>query len=382
MSGVLVVAGHALRESLRRRVFAVVVVPHARLRRPLRVGRERAVQGRHRLRRQRVRPRRAHAGGRHPARPRHVRHALPRRRAGRLPHALRRSAATPRRGLLQPLIVRPLGRRQYLAGRFLAAASVAFTYVAVVYAGAVVVTGVDRRLVAAVARRRRPAPGARGRRGRGAVAAGLDLPHRDRQRDRRAHDLRRGLLAGLLGSIGDALNSHTLQTIAEHGSWALPFEALYRDALRLLVAGHPRRHRRDRPARTARRLARRRRAPAAVDRRLPGPRGRRGRVRLRPPRPYQFVPRRRPGHAETSRALASLRAPRAPGIAGAQTAATRAEGAFSASRCLGRLRHAPSRCRSRPGLPPDASAARAALSPISSSSEPSGLVSGLAPPCS
>ena len=32
-------------------------------------------------------------------------------------------------GLLQPLIVRPLGRHQYLAGRFLAAATVAFTYV-------------------------------------------------------------------------------------------------------------------------------------------------------------------------------------------------------------------------------------------------------------
>ena len=46
------------------------------------------------------------------------------------------------RGLLQPLIVRPLGRRQYLAGRFLAAATVAAAYVLIVYAGAVVVTGV------------------------------------------------------------------------------------------------------------------------------------------------------------------------------------------------------------------------------------------------
>src|SRR6185312_7550553 len=46
------------------------------------------------------------------------------------------------RGLLQPLIVRPLGRRQYLAGRFLAAASVSGAYVLTVYAGGVVVTGV------------------------------------------------------------------------------------------------------------------------------------------------------------------------------------------------------------------------------------------------
>jgi len=44
-------------------------------------------------------------------------------------------------GLLQPLIVRPLGRRQYLAGRFLAAATVSGAYVLIVYAGAVVVTG-------------------------------------------------------------------------------------------------------------------------------------------------------------------------------------------------------------------------------------------------
>ena len=44
-----------------------------------------------------------------------------------------------------------------------------------------------------------------------------------------------GLLGGLLGSVGDALNSHTLQTIANTSSWLLPFEALYRDALRVLV---------------------------------------------------------------------------------------------------------------------------------------------------
>ena len=49
----------------------------------------------------------------------------------------RRVRGDAERGLLQPLIVRPLGRRQYLAGRFLAAAAVAFVYVVVVYAGAV-----------------------------------------------------------------------------------------------------------------------------------------------------------------------------------------------------------------------------------------------------
>jgi hypothetical protein len=48
-----------------------------------------------------------------------------------------------------------------------------------------------------------------------------------------------GLLVGLLGSIGDALNSDTLQKIANTSSWILPFEALYRDALRLLVQDIP-----------------------------------------------------------------------------------------------------------------------------------------------
>ena len=71
-----------------------------------------------------------------------------------------------------------------------------------------------------------------------------------------------GLLAGLLGSIGDALDSDTLQTISNTASWALPFEALYRDALRVLVRRDPRRHRGDRPTRPARRLPRR--GPAAV----------------------------------------------------------------------------------------------------------------------
>jgi hypothetical protein len=40
-----------------------------------------------------------------------------------------------------------------------------------------------------------------------------------------------GLVAGLLGQIGEALNSETLQTVANRTSWALPFEALYQDAL-------------------------------------------------------------------------------------------------------------------------------------------------------
>jgi ABC-2 type transport system permease protein len=143
------------------------------------------------------------------------------------------------RVLLQPLIVRPLGRRQYLAGRFLAAATVSGAYVLLVYAGAVVMTGAlgdwwptdpvgaGIRLAAAVV-----------------VVAALALLG-SIFLSANANGIAvlmvfgAGLLAGLLGSIGDALNSHTLQTIANTSSWLLPFEALYRDALRVLVAEVP-----------------------------------------------------------------------------------------------------------------------------------------------
>jgi Cu-processing system permease protein len=142
-------------------------------------------------------------------------------------------------GLLQPLIVRPLGRNQYLAGRFLAAAAVAFVYVGVVYAGAVVVTGIagdwwPERPVAAGLRLALAMIVVAGLSLLGSIflssiANGIGV----------LMIFGAGLLAGLLGSIGDALNSHTLQTIANTASWVLPFEALYRDALRLLVQDIP-----------------------------------------------------------------------------------------------------------------------------------------------
>ena len=39
-----------------------------------------------------------------------------------------------------------------------------------------------------------------------------------------------GIVAGLLGTIGAALNAHTVQTVAHVMSLALPFEGLYRPA--------------------------------------------------------------------------------------------------------------------------------------------------------
>src|SRR5262249_47332741 len=44
-----------------------------------------------------------------------------------------------------------------------------------------------------------------------------------------------GLTAGLLGQIGEGLNSETLQDVARVASWALPFEAFYQAGLAQLT---------------------------------------------------------------------------------------------------------------------------------------------------
>jgi ABC-2 type transport system permease protein len=142
-------------------------------------------------------------------------------------------------GLLQPLIVRPLGRNHYLAGRFVAAATVASVYVGIVYAGAVVVTGIigDWWPAQPVGAGLRLALGV-------VIVAALSLLG-SIFLTATANGIGvlmvfgAGLLAGLLGSIGDALSSNTLQDIANTASWLLPFEALYRDALRVLVQDIP-----------------------------------------------------------------------------------------------------------------------------------------------
>jgi ABC-type transport system involved in multi-copper enzyme maturation permease subunit len=142
-------------------------------------------------------------------------------------------------GLLQPLVVRPLGRTAYLGGRFLAAASVAMAYVAVVYTSAVVETGVigdwwpdhpiasGLRIALAVAII--AALSLLGSVFLSATANGIGV----------LMVFGAGLVSGLLGTIGEALNSGRLQSIADTAAWLLPFEALYRDALRLLVRDIP-----------------------------------------------------------------------------------------------------------------------------------------------
>jgi len=139
-------------------------------------------------------------------------------------------------GLLQPVIVRPAGRATFLLARFLGAAAICAAYVVVVFLLAAVLTRVagdwwpDRivgpalGLAAAVA-----------------VLAALALTGSVFLAST-ANGIATfmvfgaGLVAGLLGQIGEALSSDTLSTVADVASWALPFEALYQDALAALTA--------------------------------------------------------------------------------------------------------------------------------------------------
>jgi ABC-type transport system involved in multi-copper enzyme maturation permease subunit len=238
LSDVLVVAGHALRESLRRRVFIVVVVLTLAFGALYTWGASELFKDVN-----------SFGENQFGLQPRTLAGAtlLGLAMFGTLflgavlavfltLSAVRGDAET---GLLQPLIVRPLGRNQYLAGRFVAAAAVAFAYVGIVYAGAVIVTGLagDWWPEHPVGAGLRLALGV-------VVVAALSLLGSIFLTST-ANGIGvlmifgAGLLAGLLGSIGDALNSHTLQTIANTSAWVLPFEALYRDALRLLVQDIP-----------------------------------------------------------------------------------------------------------------------------------------------
>jgi Cu-processing system permease protein len=141
------------------------------------------------------------------------------------------------RGLLQPLVVRPLGRTALLGGRFAAAAGVCGAYVAVVYAASMTITGIagdwwpedpvgpGAALVAGVILI--AALSLLGSILLSATANGIAI----------FMVFGAGLAAGLLGQIGDALNVDTLENVASIASWALPFEALYQGGLDSLTSG-------------------------------------------------------------------------------------------------------------------------------------------------
>jgi ABC-type transport system involved in multi-copper enzyme maturation permease subunit len=139
------------------------------------------------------------------------------------------------RGLLQPLVVRPVGRTIFLIGRFVGAASVCAVYVALVYAAAVLLTGQvggwwpDRVVVPAVELAAAVvlivALSLLGSVFLSATTNGIAV----------FMLFGAGLVGGLLGQIGEAIGSETLLTVAERTSWVLPFEALYQDGLQRLT---------------------------------------------------------------------------------------------------------------------------------------------------
>ena len=188
------------------------------------------------------------------------------------------------RGLLQPLLVRPLSRSQLLLGRLLAAVAVCTVYVACVYTALMLVTGLigdwwpDRialpgielavgvSIIAAVS--------LLGSVFLSATANGIAV----------FMVFGSGLVAGLLGSIGQALGSGTLKTAAH--------AVLVGAAIRGALPGWPARDHREHgvrrihpPARPVRRSERRRPVARPVGRRLRDRRSCPRANRLRPPRP-------------------------------------------------------------------------------------------------
>lgn len=136
-------------------------------------------------------------------------------------------------GLLQPLVVRPVGRAQVLLARWLAAAVVCTAYVAVVDTAVLVVlrtTGdwspdrlVSPALLLAAAVSVLAALCVLGSVVFTATANGIAT----------FMVLGSGLFAGLLGQVGHGIGNQSLEHAARIVSWALPFEALYQDALSL-----------------------------------------------------------------------------------------------------------------------------------------------------
>jgi Cu-processing system permease protein len=139
------------------------------------------------------------------------------------------------RGLLQPLVVRRIRRSTLLLSRFLAAGTVCSAYVLIVYFAAVVIIGLTLHWWPVQI----AWPGVE-------VAAGVLVVISlsllgSVVLSSTANGIAvfmlfaAGLVSGLLATIGHALNSHEIEHAATIASWALPFEALYQDALRMIT---------------------------------------------------------------------------------------------------------------------------------------------------
>jgi ABC-type transport system involved in multi-copper enzyme maturation permease subunit len=139
------------------------------------------------------------------------------------------------RGLLQPLVVRPVGRSTLLLSRFLGAAGVCVAYVLFVYFTAMVITGLTGHWWPD----RIAWPGLELAFGVVIVIAlsllGSIVLSSTANGIAVFMLFGAGLVAGLLGTIGHALNSHAVKHASTVAAWALPFEALYQDALRMIT---------------------------------------------------------------------------------------------------------------------------------------------------
>lgn len=144
-------------------------------------------------------------------------------------------------GLLQPLVVRPIGRTTMLIARFAGAAGLSAAYVVLVYLAAWAITNaiggwspdhlVGPALALALAV---------------AIIAAISLLLSvllsvllpvTAQGIVVFMVFGAGLTAGLLAQIGNAIGSDSLHTIGRVASWALPFEGLYAAGLHALISG-------------------------------------------------------------------------------------------------------------------------------------------------
>lgn len=139
-------------------------------------------------------------------------------------------------GLLQPLVVRPLGRRTMLLARFGGAGAIAAAYTLALYALAVAITAIAGGWT----------PDHVAGPGLGlalgvVIIAGISVLFSvflagTAQGIAIFMLFGSGLVAGLLGQIGRGLGSHSLESIGKAASWVLPFEALYQSGLHALIS--------------------------------------------------------------------------------------------------------------------------------------------------
>lgn len=138
-------------------------------------------------------------------------------------------------GLLQPVVVRPLGRSAIVIGRFVGAASIAGLYVFVLYVGSVAIT----RLYGGWSPESIVVPGLHLVAAAAVVTAlsllGATLLATIANGIAVFMLYGTGLLGGFLGQLGPLLGSARLEDLGTWISWALPFEALYQAALASLT---------------------------------------------------------------------------------------------------------------------------------------------------